>query len=126
MRKGKGKEESLSKVLELYRMRIYNDGHEQNESLNEDGKPVRGALAHEEVLNVLAAKGTLPMRDYVRCKVRYFCDGAVLGTREYVDGIFESYRSRFGGKRKDGARKIRGLQGDGLFALRNLQRAVFQ
>ena len=122
----KGKEESLSKALELYRMRIYNDGHEQNESLDENGRLVQGALSHEDVMKVLSAKGTLPVADYIRCKVRYFCDGAVFGTREYVEGIFDSYRERFGGKRKDGARKMRGLQGAELYTLRNLQVAVFQ
>ena len=77
-------------------------------------------------MKVLAAKGTLPVTEYIKCKVRYFCDGAVFGTREYVDGIFESYRERFGGKRKDGARRMRGLRGGELFTLRNLMAEVFQ
>jgi len=44
----------------------------------------------------------------LRCRVRYFTDGAVLGSREFVDGVFRACRNRFGAKRKDGARRLRG------------------
>jgi hypothetical protein len=44
----------------------------------------------------------------LRWKVRYFTDGAVIGSRAFVDGLFEQCRERFGAKRKSGARKMRG------------------
>jgi hypothetical protein len=40
--------------------------------------------------------------------VRYFSDGAVIGSRAFVDGLFEQCRERFGPRRKSGARKMRG------------------
>jgi hypothetical protein len=40
--------------------------------------------------------------------VRYFTDGAAVGSRAFVDGLFERCRERFGAKRKTGARKMRG------------------
>ena len=40
--------------------------------------------------------------------VRYFTDGAVIGSRGFVDEVFRLCRDRFGGTRKDGARKMRG------------------
>ena len=55
-------------------------------------------------------------------RVRYFTDGAVLGTRAFVNKIFTTFRERFGGKRKDGARRLRYVdQKEGLYCLRNLQ-----
>ena len=42
-------------------------------------------------------------------RVRYFTDGAVIGSREFVNQAFAASRDRFSSKRKDGARKIRGL-----------------
>jgi hypothetical protein len=57
--------------------------------------------------------------------VRYFCDGAVFGGREFVEGIFRAYRDRFGPKRKTGARRLRGLAEAELFALRDLRKGVF-
>ena len=42
----------------------------------------------------------------VRCRVRYFTDGLVLGTRAFVDGAFVLTRERFGKRRTSGARKL--------------------
>jgi len=44
----------------------------------------------------------------LRCRVRYFTAGAVIGSRVFVDEVFREARDRFGPKRKDGARKLRG------------------
>jgi putative transposase len=57
--------------------------------------------------------------------VRYFTDGAVLGTREFVNEIFTTFRERFGRKRKDGARRLRYVDQEGLYCLRNLQVRIF-
>jgi putative transposase len=50
----------------------------------------------------------LGMAKMLRCRIRYFTDGAVIGSREFVNEAFASARERFGPKRKDGARKMRG------------------
>lgn len=55
----------------------------------------------------------------LRCRVRYFTRGAVLGSREFVNEAFERHRSHFGPKRKTGARKMRGDWG-GLCAARQV------
>ena len=49
----------------------------------------------------------------LRCRVRYFTDGAVIGSRGFVDEVFRMCRDRFGPRRKDGARK---WQGSGMAA----------
>jgi hypothetical protein len=41
-------------------------------------------------------------------RVRYFTDGAVIGSKVFVNEAFAAARSRFGPRRKDGARKLRG------------------
>ena len=74
---------------------------------------------------MLAAKGRLPVTEYLRCRVRYFCDGTVFGGREFVEGIFREFRGRFGPKRKSGARVMRGLADAALFTVRDLRRNVF-
>ena len=73
---------------------------------------------------VLRAKGKLPVPEYVRCRVRYFCDGAILGGREFVEAMFRSQRERFGPKRATGARPMRGLKSE-LFTVRDLQVDLF-
>jgi len=41
-------------------------------------------------------------------RIRYFVDGLVIGSRNFVDEVFQHYRSRFGRQRRSGARKPRG------------------
>ena len=50
----------------------------------------------------------LSMAKMLRCRVRYFTDGAVIGSKEFVNGAFEDARDRFSERRKDGARRMRG------------------
>ena len=120
-----GREESPAGSLEVYRRHLYLEGDERREAVGPDGRPVRGALSAEEVAKVLEAKGKLPLSEYLKCRVRYFCDGAVFGGREYVEGIFKEHRSRFGPKRKSGARRVRGLSDASLYTLRALRVGVF-
>ena len=112
-------------ALAVYRMFLYQEGSPDRENLDPEGRPVRGSLKREAVLEVLGARGRLPLGSYLRCRVRYFCDGAALGGREFVEEVFGRYRERFGSRRKSGARRMRGLEGDPLFTLRDLKLRVF-
>jgi len=44
----------------------------------------------------------------LHCRVRYFTDGAVIGSKEFVNEAFARAWERFSAKRKDGARAMRG------------------
>ena len=57
---------------------------------------------NETVLPDLGMAGMLMKR------VRYFTDGAVIGSKEFVNEAFAGARERFSEKRKDGARRMRG------------------
>ena len=78
----------------------------------------------EEIEEVWQAGGKLPLVEALRCRVRYFTDGAVLGGQRYVDDFFDRKREYFGESRKDGGRKMRGAQWGELRALRDLQKDV--
>ena len=63
----------------------------------------------------------------LRCRVRYFTDGAVIGSREFVNQAFACARERFGARRKDGARKLHGCGAAAagwLWSARNLRVGV--
>jgi hypothetical protein len=69
----------------------------------------------------------LGMAKMLRCRMRYFTDGAVIGSKEFVNEAFASARERFGPKRKDGARKLRGcdvVASVTLWSLRDLQKGI--
>jgi len=44
----------------------------------------------------------------LRCRVRYFTDGAVIGGKSFVNEVFDASRNRFSEKRQDGARVMSG------------------
>jgi hypothetical protein len=41
-------------------------------------------------------------------RIRYFTDGAIIGSKAFVNEAFANARERFSAKRKDGARRMRG------------------
>jgi putative transposase len=69
----------------------------------------------------------LRMAKMLRCRVRYFTDSAVIGSKEFVNEAFTNARERFGPKRKDGARKLKGegaAAGGKLWSLRDLRKGI--
>jgi putative transposase len=68
--------------------------------------------------------GEIPFARILTYRIRYFSDGVVIGSRGFVNGLFASSRERFGLKRKDGARKLRGgaaPAAGSLWSLRDLR-----
>ena len=70
----------------------------------------------------------LPLSVMLRRKVRYFCDGAVVGSADFVEEVFEGLRAlgRTGPSRKTGARPLRGGDWGELRVLRDLQVRVVE
>jgi hypothetical protein len=69
----------------------------------------------------------LGMAKMLRCRIRYFTDGAVIGSKEFVNEAFASARDRFGPKRKDGARRMKGDAAPAtgaLWSLRDLRKGI--
>ena len=50
----------------------------------------------------------LKLAAMLRCRVRYFTDGAVIGSKTFVNETFAAARDRFTERRKDGARRMKG------------------
>jgi putative transposase len=69
----------------------------------------------------------LKMAKMLRCRIRYFTDGAVIGSKEFVNEAFTRARERFGPKRKDGARAMKGeatAVARTLCSLRDLRKGI--
>ena len=82
------------------------------------------ALEAEDNGTVLPDLGMAAM---LRCRVRYFTDGAVIGSKEFVNEAFAGARERFGQKRRDGARKLKGNArpaAEILWSLRDLRKGL--
>ncbi|MCF6311256.1 MAG: hypothetical protein L3J39_02285 [Verrucomicrobiales bacterium] len=123
------------KVEAEYRCLLYVKGEEVEADVNlrrqgcggqavEGYNKGKGGFSQAEIAQVLEAGGRLPVAEALRCRVRYFTDGAVLGSQHYVDEFFEGKRDQFGPRRKDGGRKMRGAQWGDLRVLRDLRQNV--
>jgi putative transposase len=82
----------------------------------------KGGFTEEEVRAVWAAGGKLTQVQLLRCRVRYFTDGLVIGSKAFVEDYFDCARDAFGSRRKTGARQIRGAEVGGLCAFRDLRK----
>ena len=118
---GPGEPLAWPDVQGLYRQRLYVQG--QGKGLTPEGRACRPGFTVEQVQAVLASGGRLPLSEALRCRVRYFSDGLALGSREFLESVFERYRGQFGPRRTSGARPMRFGEWDGLATLRDLRLA---
>jgi REP element-mobilizing transposase RayT len=114
-----GMEASWARVQCLYRKHLYVQGKKKT-SESQTRSPAKGFDA-EQVKEVLVAGGELPLSCLLRCRIRYFSDGLVLGSQMFVEDIFDQYRDQFGLKRKTGARPMKHGHWNGLCTMRNLR-----
>ncbi|MCX6856794.1 MAG: chemotaxis protein CheW [Verrucomicrobia bacterium] len=107
---------------EAYRCLLFSTGVEIKDAQNEN--VIRLGVTADEARQVLKEKGKLSSAEMVRLRVRYFSDGLVLGSKEFVESVFSENREKFGPKRRDGARKVSESESP-LYSLRRLRlRAV--
>jgi hypothetical protein len=114
--------------MERTREVVNPEGERVTEVIRKGMRRERGSGdSNEDLEQVVPATGHVALRQLLRWKVRYFTDGAVIGSRAFVDGLFEQCRERFGSKRRSGARKMRGRAAgasDFLWSARDLRKGI--
>lgn len=97
-----------------YRQFLYEEGEarEANEVTNESS---RRGFSSESVAAVVGTQGQMPIQSVVRHRVRYFCDGLILGSLDFVEETFERGQALgvLDPNRESGARKMRGANWGG-------------
>ncbi|RYD40183.1 MAG: hypothetical protein EOP83_35640 [Verrucomicrobiaceae bacterium] len=61
------------------------------------------------------------------CRIRYFTDGAVIGSKTFVNEVFAAARERFPANRQTGARRLKGTAtraADILWSMRDLRKGI--
>jgi hypothetical protein len=108
-------------VLREYRMVVFGKGSEAKF----DGSKA-GSIPWEKATKVLNEGGRLPMATALRCRVRYFTDGAVLGSQVFVADVLRRYQEATGRRRKQTKPKtMSGADWAGLTTLRGLRNSPF-
>lgn len=121
---GQGKTSGSTEELAIYRTHLCKGTGEIVELGDPAHRPIPSPISEHDPVEILNKKGILPLTEYLRCRIRYFSDAGVLGSRQFVNGIFHKARDRFGSTRKTGARKVRGLE-DRIYCIRDLRTKVF-
>jgi len=86
-------------------------------------KSGQGAIPLEQFKQVLKTGGKLALATVLRCRVRYFTDGAVLGTQAFVATHLAAYRLKTGRRQRTAPRPLPGVTDWGeLATLRGLRR----
>lgn len=107
-----GQQASWRKIAAQYRIHLFSTGEKTEE---------REGFEPKAVQKVIDEGGELGTFELMRCHVRYFNDGAALGSKLFIEEVFQQNRALFSPRRKDGARKMRGSGLKQLYSLRDLR-----
>jgi len=107
----------LAEALVLHRLLIF------GKRASDTGLP---EITRERALKVLDQEdGQLPRVVMLRCRVRYFTDGAILGSAEYVRGFTGAWQMERGRKHPPKVNAMRGSNWGDLAVIQGLRRQVF-
>jgi len=84
---------SEQEVLTEYRKLLYLQGETQVNPLT--GEQIRAGISRAAVEKVLENDGELSLCEVLRCKVRYFSDGGVIGSAAFVKEVLQEYKGHF-------------------------------
>ena len=90
--------------------------------------PGRGVLiSRERAVKVLEEQdAVLPKAAVLRCRVRYFTDGVILGSSEYVRAFVDDWQRERERKYPPKANLMQGADWGGLAVIRGLRRKIFE
>ena len=110
---------SFNEVLEAHRMLIFGKGASP---WTHKGK----LITHEAAVKVLEKQqGKLPKTVLLRCRVRYFTDGSILGSAEFVRGFTGAVQRERDRKYPPKVTEMRGTDWGDLAVIQSLRRQVF-
>ena len=107
--------------IQSYRLILYGTGYHAKGTLGKD----QGRIRAEVLSAVEKHDGRIPLSDLLRARIRYFTDGMVLGSEDFVTQQFKENRNAFGAKRKKAGQALAGACWDGLHVMRDLRKSVY-
>ena len=93
-------------TLAWYREQLFGRGLTQHTPEGQIKKP---GFSQAQIQSVQHSQGRLPRHEYLRLRIRYFTDGAILGSEAFLENLFRARRQWFSPKRKSAARPLQGL-----------------
>ena len=119
LKKMKDGSHSFDEVLKAHRMLIFGKGASP---WTNKGK----LITHEAAVKVLEKQqGKLPKTVLLRCRVRYFTDGAIMGSAEFVHGFVGAWQRERERKYPPKVNSMKGTDWGDLAVIQGLRRQVF-
>ena len=106
----------------LYRQLLYAVGEQRG--IDENGKPIKPGFSREQIEKALNADEDIPLEIVVRCRVRSFTDGQILGSRSFVEAALDHHGHRLKLKTKPVPTRL-GVAGSDLYAGRSVRGPAF-
>lgn len=116
-----GQSKSYSQCIQSYRLIIFGQGYYAKGKLSKD----HGRISGEQLREIIAKNGEVSLHEMLRARIRYFCDGLVLGSHHFVREQFEANRASYGPNRVHAGTSLKGSCWDGMASLRDLQKDVY-
>ena len=116
---GLPKSTSVEEIGREYRQHLFMRGA----IATEKNRPAFDPAKTEQVVE--EQKGELTLQEQLRCRIRYFSDGVILGSCSFVEYHRQRLKQKIGYKRKSGPRAIKGLGQVTLWVFRNLRVRTF-
>jgi putative transposase len=109
----------LDDLLEQYRMILFGKGAGVK---RRDGKGER--IEPEKVQRVLQQGGKVGRHELLHCRIRYFSDGCIIGSREFIEKCSQDTRilETFSRRKHRGSFPLRGFESLGLRSFRHLRK----
>jgi hypothetical protein len=111
-------ESSWTKSLEGYRQILYGKGSVARK-MND------GTLDMDRVKVVLKNKGKVSPPEILRCRVRYFTEGLILGSESFIQRVVDRNKGILSQKRKMVGRSMAGSDWGKLMSYRELKENLF-
>ncbi len=107
-----------------YRKILFGVGEERVDVFT--GEVVRRGIKEADIREVSVSEERLTKPQLLRCRLRYFTDGLVIGSKSFIESFFEDKREYFSKTRQKGSRRMRGGDWGELRSGRDLQRDPVQ
>jgi hypothetical protein len=96
---------------------------EQPDAASKNNAPAFELAKAQEVVE--QEKGELSLQERLRCRIRYFSDGVILGSRCFVEAHCQRLKQKIAYKRKSGPTALKILGPAALWVFRNLRVRTF-
>jgi hypothetical protein len=106
-----------SSLIESYNMVLYGKGEQVKGEISKD----QGVIDPEKARRIIENKGKLPLSQALRLRVRYFTDGAAIGSKAYLEELGQTWKQEHNLGRKHFAHPMQSAYWNDLRSYRNLK-----